>query len=667
MKHHLLSRLIFTLVVFTLGACSSQKMFQSGMSSVDTGEYYRSAEKFRKAYRKDKDPQHRMEMAFQMAESYRKLGEFARAAIWYKNAVRRNYPDKIALLYCADCLRANQKFEEAETFYQQYLESFPDDQRAINGLAACKFVPEWEENPTRYIVSPVKELNSKYSDYAAAYMGGKDNEVILSSLRENDLYKKQVNSITGQPYSNLYRSEFQLQKQKWSEPELIDDTGMINSEDEEGAPAISPNGDLMVFTRCRFDKTKDMGASLFAARMSRGNWSEPILIPLASDSLVAAHPAFSPDGNTLYFASNRGGGLGENDIWMATREGNSFSNPVNLGSQINTPGNEVFPSVDWEGNLYFSSDYHPGMGGLDIFKAWKDDEGNWQLENLQVPVNSSGDDFAMTFINDEDPKGLFSSNRKGSRKDDIYSFYLPPKVYRITGEIFDKETNQRIDGARVRVIATDGTNLRMRANDGKFQLKLNPETEYVFAAYRDGYLNDKVRETTIGLTDSKDFHVNLYLTPTDAPIKVDNISYAFGAWELNEASKASLDSVVQILTLNPTITIELMSHTDHVGSDQFNFELSQKRAQAAVNYLIQKGISPDRLVAKGYGETWPKKVTRALARQYDFLKRNDELTEEYINKLSADEQEVAKSINRRTEFRVLSTDYQEKYSPEVGE
>ncbi|WP_372775464.1 OmpA family protein [Mangrovibacterium sp.] len=642
-------------------------MYRSGVGSYEMGEYYRATEKYRRAYRKDKDPQHRLEMAYQMAEAYRKLGEYGRAAIWYKNAIRRNHPDQTAILKCADCLRAYQNFDEAIVFYEQYLGLFPDDEQAKRGLEACRFVPEWEKNPTRFIVAPVRELSSKYSDYSAVFLAGRDNEVILSSMRESDAGGKRISSITGQPFGSLFRSEFQLQKQKWSEPELIDENGIINTDEDEGAAAISPDGDLMVFTRCRFDKMKDMGASLFAARMSRGNWSEPVLVPLADDDLIAAHPAFSPDANTLYFASDRPGGLGGTDIWMASRDGNSFSKPVNLGPEINTPGNEVFPSADWEGNLYFSSDYHPGMGGLDIFRATKNEVGKWEIENLQVPVNSSGDDFGMSFVNEENLRGFFASNRKGSRSDDIYSFYLPPKVYRITGEIFDKETGQRIDGARVRVIATDGTNLRMRANDGKFQVKLNPETDYVFAAYRDGYLNDKVRETTIGLTDSKDFNVNLYLTPTDAPIKVENISYAFGAWELNEGSKSSLDSVVQILELNPTITIELMSHTDHVGSDQFNFDLSQKRAQAAVDYLIQRGINPDRLVAKGYGETWPKKVTRALARQYEFMKRNDELTEAYINRLAADEQEIAKSINRRTEFRVLSTDYQEKFEPEKTE
>ncbi|WP_320168315.1 OmpA family protein [Mangrovibacterium marinum] len=664
MNRALLSPLLSILLLFFIAACTSQKMYNAGLSSVERGEYYRTAEKLRKAYRKDSNPQHRVEMAFQLAQAYHKLGDYGRAAIWYKNAIRRDYPDKKVIFDCAECLRAYQNFEEAKLYYQQYLELFPDDERARQGLEACDYVPLWEKNPSRYIVSPVRELSSRYSDYGVAYVGGRDNEVIFSSMRESENTGKQKSAITGEHFADLFRSEFLLQKQKWSEPELLDESRIINTEDEEGAPAISPNGDLMVFTRCRYDKSKNMGASLFATRMSRGNWSEPVLVPLADDSLIVAHPAFSPDGNTLYFVSNRGGGLGGTDIWMASREGNSFGNPVNLGKEINTPGNELFPSMDYEGNLYFSSDYHPGMGGLDIFKATKDEDGQWLVENLQVPVNSSGDDFGMTFINAEDPRGLFASNRKGSRSDDIYSFYLPPKVYRITGEIYDQETGQRLDGARVRVIATDGTNLRMRANDGKFQLKLNPETEYVFAAYRDGYLSDKLRENTIGLTDSKDFNVRLYLRPIDEPVKVENISYAFGAWELNEASKHSLDSLVQILNLNPTITIELMSHTDHVGSDKFNFELSQKRAQAAVDYLIQRGISPDRLVAKGYGETWPKKVTRELARQYDFLRRNDELTEDYINRLSVDQQEIAKSINRRTEFRVLSTDYQEEYQPE---
>jgi peptidoglycan-associated lipoprotein len=278
---------------------------------------------------------------------------------------------------------------------------------------------------------------------------------------------------------------------------------------------------------------------------------------------------------------------------------------------------------------------------------------------MKAPINSPGDDFGITFNKGEIDKGLFSSNRKGSKSDDIYSFYLPPKIFNASGEIFNKETNQRIDGAMVRIIGTDGTNLKVRANGGRFQYKLKPETEYVLAAFKDGYLNDKARLSTIGLEDSKDYKYIFKLAPTDQPIKVNNINYAFGSYEITEESKAALDTVVQLLVLNPTIKIELMAHTDFVGSDQFNSELSQKRAQSVVDYLISKGITPARLVAKGYGETWPKKVTREIAKQYDWLKRGDELTEEFILKLPPDQQEIAKAINRRTEFRVLSNDFHE--------
>ena len=666
MKRTYLAVFSLSIILIILGSCSSQKGYRMGSDSYTIGEYYRTTEKYRKAYRKDKNLNHKMEMAYRMAEAYRTIGEYGKAAIWYKNAIRRQYPDVKAILHYADCLRATQKYEEAVEAYQQYLDSVPKDIQAINGLDACKYIQDWVDHPTRYVVNSVRELNSKYSDYSPVFVGGKDNELLLTSTRENTASKK-ISSITGENFADIFRAEYMVQRQKWGPPQLLDESGMINTPDEEGAVALSPKGDQMIFTRARYDKTQDMGTELYQVKMSRGDWSEPIKMDLLGDSIIAAHPALTPDGDTLYFVSDKPGGYGGKDIWMALRSGGSFSNPVNLGDKINTPGNEVFPTVDQEGNLYFSSDYHMGMGGLDIFKATRNDKGEWHIQNMKAPINSSGDDFGMSFIAGDEVKGMFASNRKGSRSDDIYSFYLPPKIFRAAGEIYDKETGQRLDGARIRIIGTDGTNLKMRADDGKFQLKLNPETEYVFAAFKDGYLNDKGRESTIGLDDSQDFRVDLYLTPTDAPIKIDNINYEFGSWELLPQSIHALDSLVDILNVNPTITIELMSHTDFVGSDQFNFDLSQKRAQTVVDYLIQKGINPDRLVAKGYGETWPKKVTRKLAKQYDFLKRNDVLTEDYINKLTPEQQEIAKAINRRTEFRVLSTDFHEKFAPELGE
>jgi peptidoglycan-associated lipoprotein len=334
-----------------------------------------------------------------------------------------------------------------------------------------------------------------------------------------------------------------------------------------------------------------------------------------------------------------------------------------LGEVINTPGDEMFPYVRDNGELYFSSNYHIGMGGFDLFVATQAENGTWTIKNMGSPMNSPADDFGIGFVTGEN-RGMFSSNRKGSKGDDIYSFIVPPKVYSVEGEVFNKETNSKLNGVTIRIIGTDGTNLKMRTKRGKFKLRLKPETEYIFAAFKDGYLRDKATANTIGLTDSKDFKFEMYLTPTDAPIKVENINYEFGSWELKPESKTALDTVVRILVLNPTITIELMAHTDYVGSDNFNFDLSQKRAQSVVDYLIEKGINPQRLVAKGYGETWSKKVTRKMAKQYNFLKKNDILTEEFILKLTEEQQEIARAINRRTEFRVLTTDFIERFDAE---
>lgn len=653
---------LFLLLVILLSACGSAKYGRDAMLSHDIGEYYKAIEKYRKATKHEKDRDKRMLYAYQIAECYRYIGDYERAELYYKNAIRRGYTDEIALLHHADMLRATQQYEDAIETYRIYLDSVPDDDRALAGLESIRKTQEWVANPTRHIINPIKEINSRESDYAPVFVAGRDNEIIFTSTRKAATGKKS-SMITGQSYADLFRSTFGIQKQKWEEPKLLDENLIINTGDEEGAGTLSSTGEQMIFTRCRYDKTQSLGAELFSSSQSRGAWSEPIRVQVVGDSIVAAHPALNENESVLYFVSDMPGGFGGKDIWKAEKKGSSFSNPVNLGETINTPGDEMFPFVRDNGELYFSSNYHIGMGGLDIFVANQDEEGNWTIKNMGSPVNSPADDFGIGYVVGAD-KGMFTSNRKGSRGDDIYSFLVPPKIYEVEGEVFDKETNSKIDGATVRIIGTDGTNMKMRTQNGKFKLKLKPETEYIFAAFKDGYLRDKAMANTIGLEDSKDFKFELFLTPTDSPIKVDNINYEFGSFELLPESKLALDTLVQVLVFNPTITIELMAHTDHIGSDQANFTLSQKRAQSVVDYLIEKGINPQRLVAKGYGETWPKKVTREIAKQYDFLNRNDELTEEFILKLTPEQQEIARAINRRTEFRVLSTDYIEKFDAE---
>lgn len=660
MKHVRLA--VFSLIVIVLSGCGAAKYGRDALLSQDIGEYYKAIEKYKKARRKEKSRAKRIEYAYNIAECYRAIGQYEYAEQNYRFAIRLGYPDNEALLQHANMLRINQKYEEATEAYRAYLDSLPGDERALAGLEAMRKTQEWVANPTRHIINPIKEINSRESDFSPVFVGGRDNEIIFTSSRKAATGKKE-SMITGQNYTDLFRATFGIQRQKWEQPKLLEENLMINTGDEEGAATLSATGEEMIFTRCRYDKSQALGSELYSTSQSRGSWSDPIKLQVVGDSIIAAHPALSPDGSVLYFVSDMPGGQGGKDIWMATANGGTFEKPVNLGPAINTPGDEMFPFVRDNGELYFSSNYHIGMGGLDLFMAVKDDDGNWIVENMGSPMNSPADDFGIAFVTGEN-KGMFTSNRKGSRGDDIYSFVVPPKIYQVEGEVFNKETGNHLDGAMVRIIGTDGTNLKVRAKGGKFRMKLQPETEYIFAAFKDGFLRDKAAANTIGLEDSKDFHFDLYLTPTDAPIKVENINYEFGSWELLEESKVALDTLVEILVFNPTITIELMSHTDHVGSDEFNFDLSQKRAQSVVDYLIEKGINPQRLRAKGYGETWPKRVTRKLAREYDFLKRNDELTEEFISKLTEEQQEIARAINRRTEFRVLSTDFIEKFDAE---
>jgi len=650
--------ILILLLIIILSSCSAQKALETGSKSYEIGEYSLAIEKYRKAYRSPKLGEEKTDLAFRIGECYYKLSDFAKASIWYKNAIKRKSSEPLCMLHYADCLRATQKYDEAILWYQTYLGVKPDDELAKNGLESSKIVKEWLDKPNRYMVSIVKELNSNYNDYCPVFVGGRDNEIIFTSTRDVVIGKRKSN-ITGTRFADLFTTKFLVQKQKWEIPKLLDESEIINTASDEGAATLSDQGDQMIFTRCLYDKTKDKGAELFSVNQSRGSWSEPAPLELVGDSMIAAHPSLSADGTELYFVSDKIGGYGGKDIWVSVTKGGKYERPENLGPEINTPGDEMFPFIRENGELYFSSSYKPGIGGLDIFKAVKDDKGKWDVVNMKAPINSPGDDFGMAFIKGEVEKGLFSSTRKGSRSDDIYSFYLPPKIFNASGDVFNKETNQKIDGANIRIIGTDGTNLKVRADGGHFQLKLKPETEYVFAAFKDGYLNDKGRISTYGLEDSKEFRFEFKLAPTDEPIKVNNINYATGSFEITEESKVALDSVVYLLTANPTITIELMAHTDFVGSDKFNSDLSQKRAQSVVDYLISKGINTARMVAKGYGETWPKKVNRDLAKKYDFLKRNDELTEEFILKLTPEQQEIAKGLNRRTEFRILSNDFHE--------
>jgi peptidoglycan-associated lipoprotein len=293
--------------------------------------------------------------------------------------------------------------------------------------------------------------------------------------------------------------------------------------------------------------------------------------------------------------------------------------------------------------LYFASDGHIGMGGLDIFRAVPQTGGSWLVQNMRPPINSNADDFGITFEREAE-RGLFSSARKGRGADDLFSFELPPLVFSITGLVKDEKTGQPVPAET--------------GNAGDFKFSLRPEVDYIFLASAKGYLNGKEKETTRGQDKSREFMATIVLTPIDRPIELPNIFYDFGKWDLRPESMVSLDKLVETLNDNPNITIELMSHTDSRDTEEYNLDLSQKRAQSVVDYLIAKGIERERLTARGYGEASPKVVDALIVQESPFLRAGATLTEQYINALQSDEQkEIAHQINRRTEFRVLRTDY----------
>ncbi len=651
--------ILFTLlIIVTLQDTSAQKRRgERAYDAYNAGEYYDAIDEFKNTYSKTKksDKESRAEFIFMIAECYRLVNDPRNAETWYKLAVKSSYSRPEAQFWLASTLKKNGKYQQAIEEFRNYKQVAPADSKADQEIRACELALEWQRNPESYTVEEIKELNSKEADFSPAF-GRDDFGVVYFTSSRDDAAGNKTHGATGQGFTDIFESRLD-KKSKWSIPVPAD---VINSEFEDGTPFVISEFKEIYFTRCEAGKREEKGCVIMFAKKSGDSWSEPENLEILPDSLVAAHPALSPDGLTLYFVSDMEGGSGGKDIWKVNRTagGQSWSDPVNLGPDINTAGDEVFPYMRDENTLYFSSDGLIGMGGLDIFKASAQPDGSWTVENMKAPINSSSDDFGIVFEN-ENEKGIFSSTRKGRGNDDLYSFEFPPLKFSVTGLVKDEKTGTAIQGSTVQLIASDGSNLQAETGaGGDFKFTLKPDVDYIFLASRRGYLNGKEKETTKGQEKSRDFMVTINLTAIDMPIELPNIFYDFNKWDLRPESMVSLDKLVETLNDNPNVTIELMSHTDSRDTEAYNQELSQKRAQSVVQYLIDKGIETERLSAKGYGESNPKIVDAAISAQSPFLKTGATLSEQYINSLSGDEQkEIAHQINRRTEFRVLRTDY----------
>ncbi|MDX2432863.1 MAG: OmpA family protein [Bacteroides sp.] len=645
---------LMAIFILTLPLEAQKKAKDSrAQAAFDAGEYSTAIDLYKDAYSKVPKDQ-KTAIFFKVGECYRIIGDSKSAALWYNKAIREDYQDPIIYLRHGQTQLVNEKYEEAEEDFKKYKELVPDDPRGDIGFESCQAAIVWTENPTGYIVEIMKVFNSRERDFSPAYVNESYSEVYFTSTRD-EASGDDTHGATGQSFADMFSTTMD-RKGKWSVPVPVE---VLNSDFEDGTPCVSSDFSRIYFTRCKKGKSQQLGCQIYKSKSDGESWQEAdVVFEMLGDSISTAHPAISPDDNTLYFVSDMPGGLGENDIWKVTMEDGQWGEPENLGEEINTPGNDLYPYVHPDGTLYFSSDSRVGLGGLDIYKARIDETGSWMVENMRPPINSPDDDFGIVFEGDLE-RGFFSSSRKGRGNDEIFSFVLPPLVFAVNGVVKDEKTDQVLPSSKVKSVGSDGITVESTTgDDGTFRFMLKTATDYVFIASNEGYLNGKERESTRGLDQSREFDVTIYLASTERVIELPNIFYDFAKWDLRPESMVSLDNLVETLNDNPNVTIELMSHTDSRGTPADNLELSQKRAQSVVDYLISKGIATDRLQAKGYGESQPKVVDEKVVADQSFLQLDDVLTEAFINQLGSPElEEKAHQVNRRTEFRVLTTDY----------
>lgn len=649
--------IIITAAIALLASCGFGTYLKKGDESLARGEYSDAAAYYRKAYSKVKPKNREMrgQIAWKMANCYRLINYAARASGAYTNAIRYKYPDSTALLYQGQVQLKMGRYNDARKSYDAYLDLDPDNVMAGVGRESCDLLPEWREDPTRYVVRKDKLFNGRRADYCPAYAGEDMGTIYFTSTR-NEATGNEINPITGMKSADIFVATIDEQG-RWQKPVLLESE--VNSEYEDGACAFTPDGKTMYFTRCILKTNGPAYAQIYSSQRTGANWGAPAACELTRDSLSSyAHPAIDPTGTYIYFTSDMLGGMGGTDIWRAEILPTGFGPVENLGEDINTPGMEMFPSFNTAGELYFSSDGHPGMGGLDIFRAVQDTvTGRWSVENLRWPVNSSGDDFGMTFEYGKQ-RGFFSSNRNDARGwDHLYTFELPDFGYKFTGWVYDRDAYELQD-AEVTIVGDDGTNQKYTTKrDGSFTCDLDVDTRYVMLATCRGYLNYKQELRTDTAKTDLHYELEFPLASITRPVRIDNIFYEFDKATLTPESTASLDELIKLLNDNPNVTIELSSHCDYKGRDAYNERLSQRRAESVVNYLIAGGIAADRLEAKGYGETRPVVVTRRIHKEYDFLPEDSTLTEAYILSLPEERQEVCNALNRRTEFKVLRTTY----------
>lgn len=657
MKHIRFHHIITAFCCLLLISCGIDKNLKKGEKFLSLGEYYDAADQFKQAYTKTppKERENRGKLALKMARSYNKINATPKAVNAYRNAIRYNQASLDDRLAYARLLLKNGEYKQAEKEFRILVDSMPDNILAQNGLKSAQMAPGWKKAGSRYQVKKMDIFTSRRADYSPMLLGDEYEQIYFTSTR-NDAQGDELSGITGTKAGDIFYSE-KDDKGKWSRPEAIA-TG-LNTDYDEGACCFSPDGKEMYLTQCVTDPASPRFAQIVTSSRSDAAWGKVQKLEITQDTLSTyAHPAISPDGEWLYFVSDMPGGMGGYDIWRVRITPSGLGGVENLGAPINTPGDEMFPTFRPNGDLYFSSNGHTGMGGLDIYIARIDEKTQqYKIEHPGYPLNSEADDFGMTFEGPHN-RGFFSSNRKDGRGyDHIYSFNNPEIVTTMKGWVYEKD-GYELPAAQVMVVGNDGTYRKLPVkSDGSFTLPIHPEVDYLVMASCKGFLNHKEELRIDSAKESKEYVLQFPLASISAPVLIDNIFYDFDKATLTPASTQALDKLVALLKENSHVTIELSAHCDYKGNSEYNKRLSQRRAQSVVDYLIAHGIEKDRLTPVGYGKERPKAIRRKLTEKYPWLKEDDVLTQDFILKQTREHQEICNQLNRRTEFKVLRTTY----------
>ncbi|HIP36230.1 MAG TPA: hypothetical protein EYG85_05195 [Crocinitomix sp.] len=663
-----------------------------------SGKYIEAAEAYKLAYAKmstktDKARVKKATYAFRAGECYRLIDNTPASEEQYEKAILLRYHEIDPNVYynLAEMQMQQGNHKRALQNYKKYKELNPGDPLVAVRIESCKKAEEFKKNATRHEVENMSKLNTPAWDYAAV-LNSRGTEMYFTSSRASATGDNEE-EIAGGNFTDIFVSTID-RKGNFAEPVPVEG---INTIDNEGALCFDGRGKTAFFTRCVNEQKMNLGCDIYMVEKKNKGFGEPVKLNIKDhDSTHVGQPAVSKDGKVLIFASNMAGGQGGVDLWMTTydKRNDEWSLPVNLGPEINTPGNDMFPTFDKEGNLYYATDGLVGMGGLDIFSTESIGDKKWgNPKNMGYPINSSADDYHIVYIQKDinGERGYISSNRAGSKgsrqapSQDIWSFYLPPVLVDVMITVVDQETGEPLSDMTVKIVGSDGSNYVLKTDvDGQINLTEKEDgSRYImpgntYTVEVDGiegiYLGTNDKFSTMDVTSNTRIIRELSVLNIEKPIRLPEVRYALGKWDLlvdsTINSKDSLNYLYDVMMEHPNIVLELMAHTDSRGSSSSNRTLSQKRAQSCVNYLVnEKGLPADRLVPRGYGEDVPTTF-------YDIDKTTGDtlgvykLTEAYINQFKkTDKQkfELLHQLNRRTEGRIVAVDYVPKEAPEPKE